>query len=349
MPIHPVLVPGLEAYLRGDYVQALIAWEEPWKELAGDEKRLSLALVRLAGALHHQSGKRRDSAVHLFDSCRQVLAELPAAVLGVDVDRLRRDLPSSVEDALARPPRPRPAARVPRRLVLRFAALVVILVGGFALLRWPPVAQYLTQAGILRLQGRLQGTWWAPVALLAAYAILSPLGLPASPLMLAGGMLFGTVMGSLYNLLGLVLGGATTYGLGRLLGRDLIVHLAGPRVKKVERAISKHGGFWGMVSLRFFPLPYFLVNYCAAFAGISFPLFIGSTAFGLCITVPIYTYFADTLTHAASSDRAGVILKFVIAVILLLALTLSPRAWQARKRRERYRRVTAERKGRAPR
>jgi uncharacterized membrane protein YdjX (TVP38/TMEM64 family) len=222
--------------------------------------------------------------------------------------------------------------------------LVVILGGGFALLRWPPVAQYLTQAGIQRLQAHLQGTWWAPVALLAAYAILSPLGVPASPLMLAGGILFGTVMGSVYNLIGLVMGGATTYGLGRLLGRDLIVHLAGPQVKKVERAISRHGGFWGLVSIRFFPLPYFLVNYCAAFTGIPFPLFIGSTAFGLCITVPIYTYFADTLTHAASGDRAGVILKFVIAVILLLILTLSPRFWQARKRRERYQRVLAQRR-----
>lgn len=230
--------------------------------------------------------------------------------------------------------------------MLRFLALVVILGGGFALLRWPPVAQYLTQAGILKLQGRLQGAWWAPVALLAAYAVLSPVGVPASPLMLAGGMLFGTVKGSLYNLLGLVLGGATTYWLGRFLGRDLIVHLAGAKVKKVERAISRRGGFWGMVSLRFFPLPYFLVNFCAAFAGIRFPLFIGSTTVGLCITVPIYTYFADTLAHAGSGDRAGVLVKFVVAVVLLLALTLSPRLWQARKRRERYLRVTAERAAR---
>jgi uncharacterized membrane protein YdjX (TVP38/TMEM64 family) len=230
--------------------------------------------------------------------------------------------------------------------VLRFAVLVVLLGGGFALLRWPPVAQYLTQAGIEKLQGRLQGAWWAPVVLLAAYAVLSPLGVPASPLMLAGGALFGTVKGSLYNLLGLVLGGATTYWLGRLLGRDLIVHLAGARVKKVERAISRRGGFWGLVGLRFFPLPYSLVNFCAAFAGIRFPLFIGSTAFGLCITVPIYTYFADILAHAASGDRAGVLVKFALAVILLLALTLSPRVWQARKRRERYRRLIAERAAR---
>jgi uncharacterized membrane protein YdjX (TVP38/TMEM64 family) len=232
-------------------------------------------------------------------------------------------------------------------MVVRFAVLVLIVGGGFALLRWPPVAQYFTQAGIQQLQDRLQGIWWTPLALLVAYAVLSPLGMPASPLMLAGGLLFGTVMGSVYNLIGLVLGGATSYGLGRVLGRDLIVHVAGPKVKKVERAVERHAGFWGMVSLRFFPLPYFLVNYCAAFTGIPFPLFIGSTAFGLCITVPIYTYFADTLAHATSGNRAAVLVKFVIAVVLLLALTLSPRIWQGRKRRERYRQVMAERRARA--
>jgi uncharacterized membrane protein YdjX (TVP38/TMEM64 family) len=232
-------------------------------------------------------------------------------------------------------------------MVVRFAVLVLIVGGGFALLRWPPVAQYFTQAGIQQLQDLLQGIWWTPLALLVAYAVLSPLGMPASPLMLAGGILFGTVMGSVYNLIGLVMGGATTYGLGRVLGRDLIVHVAGPKVKKVERAVERHAGFWGMVSIRFFPLPYFLVNYCAAFTGIPFPLFLGSTAFGLCITVPIYTYFADTLAHATSGNRAAVLVKFVIAVVLLLALTLSPRIWQGRKRRERYRQVMAARRARA--
>jgi uncharacterized membrane protein YdjX (TVP38/TMEM64 family) len=89
------------------------------------------------------------------------------------------------------------------------------------------------------------------------------------------------------------------------------------------------------------------VNYCAAFTGIRFPLFIGSTAAGLCITVPIYTYFADTLAHASAANRTEIIVKFVLAVALLLAVTLSPRIWQARKRRERYQQVVAARKARA--
>ncbi|HYO16869.1 MAG TPA: DUF309 domain-containing protein, partial [Thermoanaerobaculia bacterium] len=93
MAIHPALRPGLEAYRRGDYVQALIAWEEPWKGFTGTDRELCLALVRLAGALHHERDGRRDSALHLYDSGRRVLEDLPPAVLGLDVGRLLRDLP----------------------------------------------------------------------------------------------------------------------------------------------------------------------------------------------------------------------------------------------------------------
>jgi uncharacterized membrane protein YdjX (TVP38/TMEM64 family) len=235
---------------------------------------------------------------------------------------------------------------LPLSFLLRFAVLVAILFGGFAVLRWSPWAHYFSREEIPLVLARLRGTWWAPALLLLAYAVLSPLGVPASPLMIAGGAVFGTLLGTLYNLVGLILGAATTYALGRLLGRDLIVHLAGRQVKRAERAIARHAGFWGMVSVRFFPFPFFLVNYSAAFTGIPFALFIGSTATGLMITVPIYTYFADTIAHAAAGSRAGLYLQFGLAVLLLLGLTMTPRLLQARRRRARYRQVLAHRRSR---
>jgi len=236
---------------------------------------------------------------------------------------------------------------VPRGLVLRFLALVAIVGGGFALLRWSPLAQYVSPHEIPQLLARLRHTWWAPVLLIGAYAALSPLGFPASPLMVAGGAVFGTVLGTLYNLVGLVLGASTTYALGRLLGRDLIVHLAGRQVKRVERIITRHGGFWGMVSIRFVPAPFALTNYCAAFAGVPFGLFVGSTTVGLAITAPVYTYFADVLAHAATGARTGIYLQFAAALVLLMAAVLTPRIWRARQRRKRHREVLAARRARA--
>jgi uncharacterized membrane protein YdjX (TVP38/TMEM64 family) len=182
--------------------------------------------------------------------------------------------------------------------------------------------------------------------LIASYVVLCPLGVPATPMLIAGGMVFGTFWGSVYNLIGIVLGGVATYYLGRGLGRDFVLHLAGKRMKRVERAIGRHAGFWSLVGLRFLPLPFALVNYCAALAGIRPLPFTVSTAVGMVLTIPIFTYFAATLSRAASGDRSGVFLQIAMAMVLLALLTVLPRFWSAWKRRSRYREIIARRRAR---
>lgn len=232
-----------------------------------------------------------------------------------------------------------PAPRVPRHAVVRAALLLVIVLAGFAVLRWSPLADWITKDAILATLDRLRDTWWAPAVLIAGYTLLCPLGIPPSPMMVAGGMVFGPVWGSVYNVLGIFLGAASTFLLGRLLGRDLILHLAGNRMKKVERSIARQGGFWGLAGIRFLPLPFVLVNYAAALAGIRPGLFLGSSLVGFCLSVPIFTYFAAAITRAASGDRAGVYAQLAVAILLLVSMTLVPRLISARKRRERYRRL----------
>jgi len=235
--------------------------------------------------------------------------------------------------------------RVPRHLLLRFLVLVAIVGIGFAVLRWTPLAEYLTVEKVSALLGRLRGAWWAPLALIASYVILCPLGVPATPMMIAGGMVFGVFLGSVYNVIGVFLGGAATYFMGRGLGRDFVLHLAGKRLKRVERVIAKRG-FWGLVGLRFLPLPYPLVNYCAALAGVPPGLFLTTTALGLIPGVTVFTYFAALLTKAASGNRSGIVLQFAIASALLLLLTFIPQIWTMRKRRARYREVCEMRRRR---
>ena len=235
--------------------------------------------------------------------------------------------------------------RVPRHLLLRFLVLVAIVGIGFAVLRWTPLSEYLTVEKVSAVLVRLRGAWWAPLALIVSYVILCPLGVPATPMMIAGGMVFGVVQGSIYNVVGVFLGGASTYFMGRGLGRDFVVHLAGNRLKRVERTIAKRG-FWGMVGLRFVPLPFPLVNYCAALAGVPPGLFLTTTAIGLIPGVTVFTYFASLLTKAASGNRSGIILQFVIASALLLLLTFIPQVWTMRKRRARYQEVCLRRRAR---
>jgi uncharacterized membrane protein YdjX (TVP38/TMEM64 family) len=227
--------------------------------------------------------------------------------------------------------------RVPRHVLVRAALLAVIVIAGAAALRWSPLASMLSKEAILSTLDSLRGAWWAPVALIAGYALLCPVGLPPSPLMVAGGMIFGPVYGAIYNLVGIFLGAATTYYLGRHLGRDLVLHLAGKQMKRVERALTRRGSVWSLAGVRFLPLPFALVNYGAALAGIRPGLFLGASLLGLGMSVPIFTYFASAIARAATGDKAGVYVQLGVAIALLLSMTLVPRFLAARKRRERYR------------
>ena len=238
----------------------------------------------------------------------------------------------------------RAVLRVPRHLLLRFLVLVAIVGTGFAVLRWTPVADYFTVENVAAVLERLRNAWWAPAALIGSYMVLCPV-IPATPMMVAGGMVFGPVMGSVYNILGTFLGGTVTYYLGRGLGHDFVLHLLGHRLKRVERYIARRG-FWSMVGARFLPVPFPLLNYSMALAGIRPALFLVTTAIGLIPGVAIFTYFASLLTKAASGHRSGIIVQFVIASLLMLLLTFIPQIWIGRKRRERYRRVREARRAR---
>jgi uncharacterized membrane protein YdjX (TVP38/TMEM64 family) len=210
--------------------------------------------------------------------------------------------------------------------LLRFLILVVVVGAGAALLRWGPLARYVDPAELLATLRELARAPWAPLAFLAAYVLLCPLGMPVSPFILAGGLVFGFAWGSLLNIAGTWLGAASTFLAGRLLGKDFIEHLLGGRLKVLEAMVEKHG-FWTLVRVRFVPIPYALVNYAAALAGVRPAVFLSATAVGLAPAVAVFTYFAAALYRLASEPgRAGVLgVQFVVALAGLFLLTFLPR------------------------
>lgn len=200
------------------------------------------------------------------------------------------------------------------------------MAAGFAALRWSPLADRVDPAAVVASMRTVADHPWAPLALVAAYALLCPLGMPVSPLILAGGLVFGFAWGSVLNLAGTWLGAATTFLLGRLLGKDFVEHLLGSRIRALEELVERHG-FWTLVRIRFVPIPYPLVNYAAALAGVRPSVFLTATALGLVPAIAVFTWFAAALFRLASEpDRAAVVfLQLATALVLLFALTFVPR------------------------
>lgn len=247
------------------------------------------------------------------------------------------------------PDAPEAVGATPRRIVLRFLLFVVLVGAAFVVFRFTPLGEtfreQLAPERLMAIRDDLQEQWWTGPALLLAYAVLAPLGAPVSPLMFAGGAIFGTLLGATYNFFGTFIGASLSYLLARGLGRDLIVHLAGARLQRVERLIARRG-FWPLVRTRFLPIPFPLVNWGAALAGVPVGLFLITTAIGLVPANLVYTYFAAALVDAVGGDRTGVLLQMGLAVLALLTLSFLPNFLTARQRRKRLAELREQRSDR---
>lgn len=229
---------------------------------------------------------------------------------------------------------------------MRFALFAAVLAAALAAVRWTPLATYLDQNELARQLERLSDPWWSPALLVALYGVLAPLGVPATPLVFAGGAVFGTAWGALWNITGCLLGAATSYGFARGLGRGFVARIARGRLKKVERRLAR-ADFWSLVAIRFVPLPFPLVNFAAALAGVPPGRFLLSSVVGLTPGVAVYTFFGTSLLRAFGGEGGGAAsLGAISAILLLFLLTFLPRWWIARGRRRRYHELRAERSGR---
>lgn len=233
--------------------------------------------------------------------------------------------------------------RVSVKAWLRMAILVAVLATGFLIVRLTPLGDYLTRDNIVALQEQLRSSPWSAGGLVLGYFVLAPLGVPMSPLVLAGAVVFGSLWGSVYNILGLVLGAMSAFFVAKALGRELIVQLAGQRLRRAERVFERRG-FWPLVQTRFLPIPFPLVSYGAALAGVSASRFFITSTLGLIPSTAIHSYFmAEVYRRPAPLTLALYIATFAVFNLLVGWPTLR----EGLRRRRRYRELVERRRTRA--
>jgi uncharacterized membrane protein YdjX (TVP38/TMEM64 family) len=143
----------------------------------------------------------------------------------------------------------------PTGAALRFMILVglVAVLGATTLLAGVDKDTLLSAAG--------DGNAFAPAAAVIGSALLVAALVPRTLLALAGGALFGTVLGALYVLVGITSGAALAFCVGRLLGRRFVSTRLRGRVAIVEAAVARRG-IWAVVVCRLIPIvPFAISNY----------------------------------------------------------------------------------------
>jgi uncharacterized membrane protein YdjX (TVP38/TMEM64 family) len=180
---------------------------------------------------------------------------------------------------------------------------------------------------------RVQNVRGIAVWFVLAYALIAGLGLPATPLTLAGGAIFGTALGSGLNWTGAVVGAIIGHFLAKQLGSAGIKRLLGHNAAKLE-SFSKHLTFATILRLRLIPVtPFNLLNFASGLARVPLRAYVPATAIGIIPGTIIYTFFSDSLIGGVAGAKTHALVRISIAGALLIVISFLPKLLKSGKHR----------------
>lgn len=163
---------------------------------------------------------------------------------------------------------------------------------------------------------------WAPVVFVALFALATVAFLPGMVFALAGGVLFGPVLGTLYNLTGATIGAVLAFLAARYVAAGWVREKAGPRLDRIIQGVEDEG--WRFVAFtRLVPLfPFNLLNYALGLTRIPLLAYTVATAVCMIPGAAAFTYLGYAGREAAagseSAIRNGLIALGLLAVVVFL-------------------------------
>ncbi len=204
--------------------------------------------------------------------------------------------------------------------LLRNTLLVIVLL----VMLW--LAFNVRLPSVAELQSQIEGLGWVGVAaFIALYAAVAMTPIPVTIMAVTGGLLFGTVIGSVLSVIGVLAGCWGAYWLARGLGRRTVLKLLGEHGRKVEEHLEG-AGFQAVCTLRLMPgFPYWPVNYGSGAFGIGQRDFLVAS---LVSTVPgQVSLVAVGAFIAEPSVIPGAVVLCAWAVVLVMTVW-AYRAWR---------------------
>lgn len=156
------------------------------------------------------------------------------------------------------------------------------------------------------LQGIQNLGWIGGTAFILLYIIATILLVPGSILTLSAGAIFGVIWGSIYVLIGAIIGETAAFLLGRYITRDWISHKIedNKTFAALNQALNREG-LKIILLTRLSPIfPFSLLNYAFGVTGISLrDYFLGSL--GMIPMTVTYVYFGSLAEDLANINTAS--------------------------------------------
>ena len=207
--------------------------------------------------------------------------------------------------------------------------IVVLVAAGALVAAWAftPLRRILDPQALLAYGTHVASTPFGPLVLLVVYVVAGLLVMPLTLLVAATLVVFGPWPGAPYALVGALVSGCVTFGIGRIAGHAWVdawlARRASTRMATLHERLTRRGAL-AIALVRLTPIPYTVVNLFAGAADIRVRDFVIGTAIGLLPVIAILAGVADRmrewLDHPDITQVAELLTIVVVAIALLWML-----------------------------
>lgn len=198
--------------------------------------------------------------------------------------------------------------------VLAIAAITTWQLGGFSQLTPEVITAFIEQFGV-----------WGVVVFVLVTTLAIVFFVPATPLNIAAGLLFGPVMGLVWSMVGLMAGALISFFTARWLGKDAAMRWLGQkhdRLAYYEQKIEDNA-FWAVIFFRVVPIfPFFIPNYVFGLTRMSWKIYFAGTLVGILPSVIVFTYFGGSIISADPFHLATAIVGVSAFILVMRQLSL---------------------------
>jgi phospholipase D1/2 len=213
---------------------------------------------------------------------------------------------------------------------------LLILAGIFVIAaawRWTGLRNWLNLETLAAWGTAIRENDQAPFWVIGAFLLGGISVFPVTLLIFASAFILDWLPAIVCSLFGCIASAALIFGIGRGLGRKNVARLAGRRLNRVNRLISKHGTL-AVAVVRMIPIaPYTLVNLAAGAVRMPFRDFLYGTLLGMCPGVVGITFFTKQLEQMIRRPSPFNMVVLVGTLFIMLAGIVALRRWIAGKQR----------------
>jgi uncharacterized membrane protein YdjX (TVP38/TMEM64 family) len=198
---------------------------------------------------------------------------------------------------------------------LLFGLLLLLFLGRGSILPLLSSIRAGDVEGYLRSYGALSPAVF--VGLMVLQAVIVPI--PSTPLVMAGGILFGVYKGTLLSWIGATLGALIDFHLGRRLGGPFVERVLSEEDRKEVNRFAEKRGFYAIFLTHLVPgVSIDVISYGAGLTGMPYSTFFWATVLGMVPGTFLYSYLGNRLV------AQGAPFQVLLTLLLLGTLLVLP-------------------------